>query len=858
MLKKLQILYSLALVFLVLGLVSCLMAKHPKKVAYGGSPAGSEMKKRDLWVKENFQHVQKTCSLKPAGTAAAPAGLLVRANNDPVQKNFRDGQPLTIGETEYKRGLYCHAYSNILVRLPARGREFTALAGLDKRAGGGAVVFAVKVAETEVLNSGVFKKEMPALPVRVNLQDAKEFTLEIGDGGDGIGGDQVTWADAKVVLADGTELWLDELNFIEDVTAPQERAAAQPPFSFRYGDKSSDELLASWEFSETKNKIDDRRTRCIQTYTDPQTGLVVRCERIEYQDFPTVEWTLHFKNTGKEDTPILSEIRSIDTILQRKENREFLLHHFTGAPSGPVDYAPHELEMNPSSLKKISTSGGRPTNSNLPNFNIEWDGGGVIVVIGWPGQWDAFFVRDAENRLRISGGQEQTHFTLHPDEEVRTPLSVMQFYEGDWIRAQNIWRRWMFAHNLPQPGGKPLHPQMAACSSHQYGEMTNANEENQKMFIDGYLKRGLDLDYWWMDCGWFIHACTIAGTWEVDKIRFPNGLRAISDYAHQKGVGTILWFEPEHVWPGTWLYDNHQDWLLFPPDIPGIKNQANQGQPIGGRTVLDLGNPLARQWVTDHFVKLMDEEGIDVYRQDFNIEPLLFWQAKDTPDRRGITEIRYVEGYLKFWDDMLQRRPNMLIDTCASGGRRNDLETLRRAVPLLRSDYILEPVGQQNHTYGMAFWIPFFGSGINQFDSYGFRSCMFPHITACYDMRREDQDYTLAKIMYDQWRQIAPNYWGDFYPLTPYSPANNVWMAWQFDRPEVGKGMVQAFRRADNGEESQTYKLQGLNPGADYIVTDLDVNQPQKHTGRDLMGKGLVLTAKEKPAALVITYEMVK
>ena len=53
----------------------------------------------------------------------------------------------------------------------------------------------------------------------------------------------------------------------------------------------------------------------------------------------------------------------------------------------------------------------------------------------------------------------------------------------------------------------------------------------------------------------------------------------------------------------------------------------------------------------------------------------------------------------------------MLIDSCASGGRRNDLETLRRAVPLLRSDYIMEPVGNQCHTYGIAFWYPYYGTG---------------------------------------------------------------------------------------------------------------------------------------------------
>ena len=87
----------------------------------------------------------------------------------------------------------------------------------------------------------------------------------------------------------------------------------------------------------------------------------------------------------------------------------------------------------------------------MPYFNIQWPGQGVIVVLGWPGQWAAEFARDEATGLRVRGGQELTRFKLHPGEEVRTPLAVVQFWQGDWIRSQNIWRRWMLAHNLPRP-----------------------------------------------------------------------------------------------------------------------------------------------------------------------------------------------------------------------------------------------------------------------------------------------------------------------------------------------------------------------------------------------------------------------
>ena len=622
-----------------------------------------------------------------------------------------------------------------------------------------------------------------------------------------------------------------------------ESPEAKLPFSFSYGGQSSADLLKVCEPKHTTRKLDEQRTEHIRTFTDPKTGLILRCVAVAYSDFPTIEWTLFFKNTGTADTPILADIQAVDVRFGRGGQGEFVLHHHIGSPCAPNDYQPLETPLPPKAEKRIATSGGRPTNSDMPYFNIAWPGAGVIAVIGWPGQWAAKFTRDDKSGLRVQGGQELTHFTLHPGEEVRGPLVVLQFWKGDRIRSQNIWRRWMLAHNLPRPGGKLPPFQMAACSSHQFGEMINANTENQKLFVDRYLEERLKLDYWWMDAGWYVNKTgwPNTGTWEVDTKRFPGGLRVISDHAHAKGVKIIVWFEPERVTAGTWLAESHPEWVL--------------GGKGGG--LLNLGNPQARLWHTEHVDKLLVQQGIDLYRQDFNMDPLGHWRANDAKDRQGITEIRHVEGYLAYWDELRRRHPNMLIDSCASGGRRNDLETLRRAVPLLRSDYIMEPVGNQCHTYGIAFWMPFqgtgSGSGLNT--PYMLRSVMATNFTACFDMRRRDLDFDLIRKLMGEWRQFADNYFGDYYPLTPYSLENTVWMAWQFDRPEAGEGMVQAFRRAESVYESARFKLRGLDPDARYTLTDLDTPGSSEATGRDLMERGLLISVKERPGAVVITYK---
>jgi alpha-galactosidase len=635
-----------------------------------------------------------------------------------------------------------------------------------------------------------------------------------------------------------------------------EKSEAPPPFSFTYDGRPSAELLPGWTVARESRKLDEQRTQRTVTWKDPKTGLAVWGVAVEYHDFPTVEWTLHFKNEGTADTPILADIQALDIGLKRESKTDFLLHHAVGSPADGSDYGPLETPLGPNAKMRIAAAGGRPTNTDLSYFNVQQGARGAIIAVGWPGQWAAEFARDAGESLHIRAGQELTHFKLLAGEEVRSPLIALQFWSGDYLRSQNVWRRWMIAHNVPRPGGKLPTPLFFGCSSRAYEEMIKADEASQIMFIDRYLEEGLKIDYWWMDAGWYVNKSgwPNTGTWEVDTKRFPHGLRAISDHAHGKGVKTLVWFEPERVTPGTWLYEKHPEWLLGTD---------------GGQKLLSLGNDDARKWLTDHIDQLLTEQGIDLYRQDFNMDPLAYWRANDAPDRQGITEIKHVTGYLAYWDALRQRHPNMLIDTCASGGRRNDLETLRRAVPLWRSDYAFEPTGHQCMTYGISLWIPYhgtgtvacsnapyYGGGLTPVEPYAFWSNVAPGLGCGLDMRVKEIDYAAFRRLYNQWRQISACYYGDFYPLTGWSRENTLWIGWQFDRPEQGDGFVQAFRRQDSFYLGAQLKLRGLDPEKRYAVTDLNTDKTSVVPGQDLIENGLQIEIGARPGAAIFTYKV--
>ncbi len=104
-------------------------------------------------------------------------------------------------------------------------------------------------------------------------------------------------------------------------------------------------------------------------------------------------------------------------------------------------------------------------------------------------------------------------------------------------------------------------------------------------------------------------------------------------------------------------------------------------------------------------------------------------------------------------------------------------------------------------------------------------------------------------------RALQRYFLGDYYPLTSYSKARDVWLAWQFDLPEDDEGMVQAFRREQSPYESARLPLRGLKPDAQYRVTDVDSSEgPQTFTGHELMTRGLRVQVSQSPEAIVLIY----
>jgi alpha-galactosidase len=631
------------------------------------------------------------------------------------------------------------------------------------------------------------------------------------------------------------------------------------PFSFIYDGKKISGIPTGWNPVFQKRLIDANLMETVYEGNDTFSGLGIRVECLEYLDYPVVEWVVWFTNKGKIPTPLIHDILALDGEF---EGSSPVLYHCNGDYYSEDGYTPQETPLTLGDSMKFAPNGGRPCDGAFPYFRIQFEGCGLTMAVGWPAQWSTGFT-GTKNGVHVAAGQEKTNLRLMPGESVRTPRMTLMSWIGDTSKAVNLWRRWYLEHIIPKPDGKSLRTALVCAATDDGEEFTNANEENQIRYIERAKKLGFDYDVWWIDAGWY--PCRDekgdkrwwrTGTWEPDPERFPNGFKNISEKVTENGAKLLVWFEPERVHAGSRLDLEHPEWLLKTRENPSDANR-----------LLNLGNSECRRWLTDYICKLIKDNGIGIYRQDFNFPPLQYWRDNDGEDRQGINENLHAQGYLQYWDDILMRNPGIWIDSCSSGGRRNDLETMRRSVPLHYTDY-----GYGKHPVKLAFhhtlysWIPYFKEVTlswdvcnpgedtrfdKQVDSFSFHCGMAPMMFASLDIRRNDYDFELATKMIGIWRKAANiMLHGDYYPLTQFSKSNEKWLVWQFDIPENKKGLIQGIRFADCPEENITVFPKAFCSNRTYVFENPETQEIIEFSGSNITQDGFTFKLSKRSAAI--------
>ena len=258
-------------------------------------------------------------------------------------------------------------------------------------------------------------------------------------------------------------------------------------------------------------------------------------------------------------------------------------------------------------------------------------------------------------------------------------------------------------------------------------------------------------------------------------------------------------------------------------------------------------------------------DGVFWFRHDSNLPPLGFWRDNEGPDEQGLCENFHIQALYWIYDRLLERYPDMLIEGCAGGGHRIDLETLSRNHGYWAADlFDGQPEAMQACIYGAnLFLLPNLHNTVlaeanmpredTPANRYRFFSVVGGAPCATYDLESPEHDAALSRRWLEILRRVRPLTQGAFYPLEPHSADKGVWMAYQFHRADLDQGLVVAFRRPEAADAGKTYRLDALAGNGQYRLDYILTGRKEIRTGAEL-ADGLRVELPNEPDVDLIHY----
>ncbi|NLV45077.1 MAG: hypothetical protein GXY07_11325 [Candidatus Hydrogenedentes bacterium] len=576
-------------------------------------------------------------------------------------------------------------------------------------------------------------------------------------------------------------------------------------------------------------------------------------EALEHPGFEAIEWQVHLKRAPGEEPGVVQDIPSADFTVVFPTSQPITLYWSKGSHAETSDFEPRESVLANETPIVLSSFGGRSSDGVMPYFNLSDGKGGLILAIGWTGDWKASFTLTSPGQIHITAGLDAERLALPEDVLLRLPSLLAMSYDGSRMDGQNKFRRLMLARYTPL-NHPPMTLMPVAASVHGMIGFNDTTEENLCQLAADIATTRLPIDTFWLDAGWNEGGFAWGqGNRHPDPTRFPRGLAPVGAAAARNGMRFLVWFEPERAMPGTWLVREHPEWLFVPRNTP----PELRYQEKDGFRLLNLGNPDALNWALDTVSETILSANISIYRQDFNLYPAWFWNTDEAEEQQALNQVRHINGLYRFLDALVERFPELIIDNCASGGRRLDFEMMRRTVAYWHSDSCWDskdyPRNVQAMAHGVSLWLPLHGLGAAATDIPALRSGM--GACASYAIKfRDPAEVEALRSHLDKYLPIRPLYVADYYPLTPWTADPGQWLAFQFNDPEKRAGIIQAFCANTRGRETVTLRLHGLERDAVYELHSWDNDEPINMTGAELMDSGLPLRAVRENEALVVEY----
>ena len=385
-------------------------------------------------------------------------------------------------------------------------------------------------------------------------------------------------------------------------------------------------------------------------------------------------------------------------------------------------------------------------------------------------------------------------------------------------------------------------------------EATYFNFNEEKLLDIARTAADVGVELFVLDDGWFGQRDddrTSLGDWFVHAGKLPRGLRHLTDQVHAMGLKFGLWFEPEMVSPRSKLYETHPDWAIH---IPG-REPIQQRQQL----TLDLSREDVQDYVYECVASHLREDGIDYVKWDMNRHFSNIGSALLPADRQKELPHRYMLGLYRILERLIAEFPDVLFESCSSGGGRFDMGMLHYMPQTWTSDNT-DALCRSRIQYSTSLVFPPFAMGshvsavpnhqtgrvtpIGTRGNVAMSGC-FGYELDLNTLSAEDLEKVRGQIArVKELRQIL--LYGNFHRLlSPYEGNDTAWITVSPDKKTAVFMLTRAM--AQPGVAPVLVKLRGLDADKVYTIRE----NGESYTGAELMQLGLCVRLPWGDAASV-------
>jgi len=438
-----------------------------------------------------------------------------------------------------------------------------------------------------------------------------------------------------------------------------------------------------------------------------------------------------------------------------------------------------------------------------------------------------------QTRVMMGLQTEHFHYPLQPGQVFTVPETVMTYSERGFALLSHRYH-YAIMHNLCR--GKYVHADRPILiNSWESAYMDFTGETIYQLAVEA-AELGIEMVV--MDDGWFGHRNddnSSLGDWFVNEKKLGCTLGQLIERVNALGVKFGIWFEPEMVSEDSELYRAHPDWVL---QIPGRKPVRSRNQ-----LVLDFSRKEVRDHIFDSICKVLDQGNVEYIKWDMNRSLEDIWSCGRNA---GAVTYDYVLGVYAFMEKLIARYPNILLETCSSGGGRFDAGMLYYSPQVWCSDNT-DALDRIKIQYGTSFFYPAPAMGAHvsvcpnhqtgRTISFHTRGVVAMSGTFGYELNpatlppQIKADIKEQIIQYKEYRNLIRD--GRYYRLT--NPGESNLAAWEFVSPDQKNILLNAVIQEVHGCRDLYYvRLRGLQPQSVYA----DVVTGKKYAGSTLMKVG--------------------